>query len=169
MCKKLQKILSQESGPVWQFVKYAVVGVMATVVQTAVFYLLAATCLKCLGADDAAVRFAKLPAAEFTGNEPWWATRGSLAACATAAGFTMANIFCWLMNRRFVFKPGRHKWQAEFAMFFGAAAFATVVALSVMKVLIDIFAMMTTLAVVIEVAVSFIVNFFVRKFLIFRR
>ena len=53
-------------------------------------------------------------------------------------------------------------------MFFGAAAFATVMALAVMKTLIDCFGMMTTLAVAVEVVVSFLVNFFVRKFFIFK-
>ena len=53
-------------------------------------------------------------------------------------------------------------------MFFGAATFATVIALGVMKALIDGCGMMTTLAVFVEVAVSFLVNFFVRKFFIFK-
>ena len=37
-----------------------------------------------------------------------------------------------------------------------------------MKLLIDRFGMMTTLAVFVEIAVSFLVNFFVRKFVIFK-
>ena len=141
---------------------------MATAVQTGVFYVLASTCLKCLTPDDWAVRLLSLPSAEFTGAEPWYASRGALASLATAAGFTVANVFCWLMNRAFVFRPGKYRWHVEFAMFFGAAAFATLVALAVMKVLIDGFGMMTTLAVVIEVLVSFMVNFFVRKCFIFK-
>ena len=72
------------------------------------------------------------------------------------------------MNRAFVFRPGRYKWHTEFGMFFGAATFATVAALGVMKILIDCAGMMTTLAVIVEVVVSFFVNFFVRKFFIFK-
>lgn len=53
-------------------------------------------------------------------------------------------------------------------MFFGTATFATVAALGVMKILIDCAGMMTTLAVIVEVVVSFFVNFFVRKFFIFK-
>ena len=45
---------------------------------------------------------------------------------------------------------------------------ATVIALSLMKFLIDQFGMMTTLAVFVEIMVSFMVNFFVRKFFIFK-
>jgi putative flippase GtrA len=130
--------------------------------------LLAATCLKCLAADDVAVRLLGLPAAEFTGDEAWYSTRGSLAAAATAVGFVLANVFCWLMNRRFVFRPGKFRWHVELAMFFSASSLATVIALMVMKSMIDWFGVMTSLAVLIEVAVSFLVNFFVRKFYIFK-
>ena len=166
--RELKRILSHESGPFWQFVKYGAIGVMATIVQTVLFYLLASTCLRCLGADDWAVRYAGLPSASFTGREAWYASRGMLAAYATAVGFFVANVFCWLMNRWFVFRPGKFRWYAEFGMFFGASTLATLIALGTMKVLIDSFGMMTTFAVVVEVVVSFCVNFFIRKFYIFK-
>ena len=161
-------ILSNEAGPLAQFIKYGIVGVMATCVQTGIFYILAATCLKCLTADDWAVRLLGLPSVAFTGEEAWYASRGMLAAAATAIGFVVANVFCWLMNRWFVFKPGKFRWYVELGMFFGASTLATVIALGVMKFLIDQFGMMTTLAVVVEVVVSFLVNFFIRKFVIFK-
>ena len=164
----LRKILSHDAGPFWQFVKYGLVGVLATCVQTGVFYALAATCLKCLGPDDWAVVHLGLPSASFTGAEAWHASRGTVAAEAPAVGFVVANVFCWLMNRAFVFRPGRFRWYAEFGMFFGAATLATAIALGVMKVLIDCFGVMTTVAVAVEVVVSFLVNFFVRKFFIFK-
>ena len=83
MSNRIGKILSLDCGPFWQFVKYGVIGVAATLVQTGVFYLLAATCMRCLAGDDIAVRILGLPAAEFSGSEPWYATRGSVAAAAT--------------------------------------------------------------------------------------
>ena len=168
MIAYLKKILSHDCGPFWQFVKYGAIGVMATLVQTGVFYFLASTVIRCLTADDWAVRFVGLPPADFTGSEPWFASRGMLAAYATAVGFFLANVFCWLMNRWFVFKPGKFRWYVEFGMFFGTSTVATVIALGTMKVLIDSFGMMTTFAVVVEVVVSFLVNFFVRKFFIFK-
>ena len=159
----IRKILSHDAGPFAQFVKYGVVGVMSTCVQTGVFYLLAATCLKCLGADDWAVRYLGLPAADVSD-----AVRAVRACVAVAVGFTVSNIFCWLMNRWFVFRPGKYAWYKEFGMFFGVAACATLVALGIMDVLIKYAGMMTTLAVVVEVLVSFFINFFVRKFFIFK-
>ena len=160
----LKKTLSHDCGPFWQFVKYGAIGVMATLVQTGVFYLLATTCLKCLGSDDVAVKCLGFAAADGLTD----GVRAFRFTLATAVGFVLANVFCWLMNRWFVFRPGKFRWYVEFGMFFGASTFATLVALGTMKVLIDNFGLMTTFAVVVEVLVSFVVNFFVRKFFIFK-
>lgn len=161
--RMVRRFLSHDSGPFAQFVKYGVIGVLSTCVQMIGFYLLAATCLKCLGADDWAVRFLGLPSVEVSDG-----LRAFRAAVATAGGFTVANIFCWIMNRLFVFKPGKFRWYVEFLMFFGVAALATVVALGVQSLLIKYFGMMTTAAVIVEVVASFLMNFFVRKFVIFK-
>ena len=159
----VRHFLSHESGPFAQFVKYGVIGVLATCVQMLGFYLFAATCLKCLASDDWAVRFAGLPFVEISDG-----ARAVRAAVATAGGFVIANVFCWMMNRLFVFKPGKFRWYVEFALFFGVAALATVVALGAQSLLIRYFGMMTTAAVIVEVLVSFLMNFFIRKFVIFK-
>ena len=161
--RMMRRFLSHDSGPFAQFVKYGVIGVLSTCVQMLGFYLLAATCMKCLGSDDWAVRFLGLPSVEVSDG-----VRAFRAAIATAGGFTVANIFCWILNRLFVFKPGKFRWYVEFLMFFGVAALATVVALGVQSLLIKYFGMMTTAAVIVEVVVSFLMNFFVRKFVIFK-
>ena len=146
-----------------QLFSYGIIGVLSTIVQTGVFYTLAGTALKCLKYDDWAVQNLGLPAAIVTDS-----TRAWRFAVATAIGFTVANVFCWAMNRKFVFKPGKFGKLVEFALFFSAAAFATTVAIGTSAALINYFGLMTTLAVFIEVGVSFAVNFFIRKFFIFR-
>ena len=161
--RKIRRFLSHDSGAFAQFIKYGVIGVMSTVVQMAGFYVLAATCLRCLGPDDWAVRLLGLPSVAITDG-----VRAFRAAVATAAGFTIANIFCWLMNRLFVFRPGRFRWYVEFGLFFGVAALATVIALGVQSLLIRYAGLMTTAAVIVEVVVSFFFNFFIRKFVIFK-
>ena len=161
--QRVRRFLSHDSGAFAQFVKYGAIGVMSTCVQMVVFYVLAATALKCLGPDDWAVRFLGLPSVSVGAG-----VRAFRAAVATAIGFTVANIFCWLMNRLFVFKPGRYRWYVEFSLFFGVAALATVVALGVQSLLIKYAGLMTTAAVIVEVIVSFFFNFFIRKFIIFK-
>ena len=164
MIGRLKHILSHDSGPFWQFVKYGAIGAMATLVQTGVFYLFATTCLKCLTPDDVAVKYLGFAAASGLTD----GVRAFRFAVATSVGFVLANVFCWLMNRWFVFRPGKFRWYVELTMFFGASTVATVVALVVSSALIRWCGLMTTFAVVIEVVVSFLVNFLVRKFYIFK-
>ncbi|MCQ2393549.1 MAG: GtrA family protein [Kiritimatiellae bacterium] len=164
----IRRFLSHDAGPLAQFVKYGAIGVLTTLVQLSVFSLLAATWLKCLTPDDLAVKLLGLPSATFSGAEPWYAARWFLAAVATAVGFTISNVICWILNRTFVFRPGKFRWFVELGMFFGAAASATVIALGVQSVLIKYAGMMTSTAVVLEVVVSFVINFVVRKFFIFK-
>lgn len=146
-----------------QFVKYGTNGVIATYVQTGVFYLLASTCLLCLGPDDVAVKYLGLSAVEVSDG-----ARAFRFAVATSVGFVFSNLVCWLMNRWCVFKPGKFSWYVELGMFFAASTVATVVALGLSSALIHWAGLMTSIAVLIEIVVSFFVNFFVRKFFIFR-
>ena len=164
----VHRFLSHECGPFAQFLKYGAIGVLSTCVQMVVFYLLAATCLRCLTADDVAVRFLGLPSVSFSGTEIWWGSRWFLAAAATSIGFVAANVFCWVMNRLFVFRPGKFAWHIEFLLFFGAAAGAVFVALLVQSGLIHFAGVTTSFAAVVEVVVSFLVNFFTRRFFIFK-
>ena len=163
MFDRISKILSHDCGPFWQLVKYGVIGVAATCVQAAAFYALAATYLKCLGSDDWAVKSLGLPAVEVTD-----AVRALRFAVATALGFVVSNMFCWIMNRWFVFRAGRHSWYVELALFFAVSATAMALATVLSGVLIKRLGLMTSIAVVVEVVVSFLFNYFLRKFVIFK-
>ena len=158
-----RKFLSHDSGPFAQFVKYGAIGVASTLVQMLVFYLLASTCCRCLGPDDWAVKWFGLPSVDVP-----HVVRGFRFAVDTALGFSVANVFCWLMNRLFVFRPGKSAWYKEFALFFGAAAGAMAIATGLSWILINWAGLQTTAAVIIEVFVSFVVNFVARKFFIFK-
>jgi putative flippase GtrA len=163
MSNSIKKILSNDSGPFWQFVKYGVIGVLSTLVQTGVFYVLASTFLQCLKADDIAVRLLNLPSVEIADT-----LRAFRFSVATGVGFVIANIFCWLMNRWFVFKPGKFRWYTELLMFFSSSTMAMVLALVLSASLIKYCSLMTSMAVAVEVIVAFIVNFTIRKFFIFK-
>lgn len=158
-----RRFLSHDSGPFAQFVKYGAIGVASTLMQMLVFYLLAATCCRCLGPDDWAVKWLGLPSVDVP-----HAVRGFRFAVDTVLGFSVANVFCWLMNRLFVFRPGKFAWYREFALFFCAAAGAMALATGLSWVLINWVGLQTSAAVAIEVIVSFVVNFVARKFFIFK-
>jgi len=163
MFKAFRKILSHDCGPFWQFVKYGAIGVGATVIQTVVFYVLASTCLPCLKEDDWAVRFLSLSSAHVADSVRAWRF-----AVATAMAFVAANIPCWILNRLFVFRAGRFAWYLELLFFMAVSGVAVGLATGVSAMLINWFGMMTTLAVLVEVLVSFVFNFFIRKFIIFK-
>ncbi len=164
MCKgAISRILSHDSGPFWQFVKYGAIGVMSTVVQAAVFCILAVTCLACLQSDDPSVRLLGLPSADVTD-----AVRAARFGAATAAGFVFANVFCWFMNRWFVFRAGKFSWPVELLFFMSVSGAAMLLATGLSMLFIRWLGMTTTLAFLIEVVVSFALNFFIRKFLIFK-
>ena len=158
-----RKFLSHDSGPFAQFVKYGAIGVASTLVQMIVFYLLASTVCRCLGPEDWAVKWLGLPSVDVP-----HVVRGFRFAVDTVLGFAVANVFCWLMNRLFVFRPGKFAWYKEFALFFGAAAGAMAIATGLSWMLINWAGLQTTTAVIIEVFVSFVVNFVARKFFIFK-
>ena len=159
----LRRVLSHDCGAFWQFVKYGVIGSLATIVQTAVLYLLAATVCRCLAADDWAVVKFGLPSVDISDAE-----RSIRFVIDVAAGFMVSNIFCWLLNRAFVFRPGRFRWYVEFGMFFGSAAFAWALATGLSALLIRCTGLMTSIATVLQVVVSFAVNYAARRFFIFR-
>ena len=123
-----RRFLSNDSGPFAQFVKYGAIGVAATLVQMTVFYVLASTCCRCLGANDWAVEWFGLPSVELS---------------RLVRGF-------------------------RFWMFFGAAAGAMTLATGISWMLIHLAGLQTTIALLIEVVVSFLVNFIARKFFIFK-
>ena len=163
MYDQLRRIASHDSGFFWQFVKYGAIGVFTTAVHAAVFYALASTILGCLGNDDFAVRIFHLPASDVSDS-----VRAFRFVVATVIGFTAANVICWLLNRAFVFRAGRFRWYVELAMFFAVSGLAVVIATGLSGYLIHHCGLMTTIAVLVEVTVSFLFNYFFRKFLIFR-
>lgn len=147
----------------WQLVKYGVIGVLATLVQLTVFYSLASTLLKCLKPDDWVVKLLGMSAVEISDS-----SRGLNFAICTTIGFVISNFFCWVMNRLFVFRPGKFSWYVELALFYAASTLAAVISIALSWLSINSFGLMTTLAVFIEIVVSFLCNYFIRKFVIFK-
>lgn len=147
----------------WQLVRYGIIGVLATLVQLIAFYACATSLFACLTSKDWAVRVLGFSAAEVSDS-----ARGLNFVICTTIGFVVSNFFCWVMNRKFVFVPGKFKWYVELGMFYAASTIAAALAIGLSWLCINYFGLMTTLAVFIEIGVSFMINYFVRKCLIFK-
>ena len=152
---------------VWQIAKYGVIGVLATIVNLAVAETCAAYVWPCLTADDLFVKWGIFDLADAT-----WVVSNSVrawrAVYCNLAGFFVANVICWLLNRKFVFTPGRHVWFVEYAMFLAGSGFAIVCGSAAIWALVKFQGMQTTYSFVINVLVSVAVNFVVRKFVVFK-
>ncbi len=159
----IKKMLSHDAPPLVQFAKYAAVGVFATAVNLVVAEVCAAWLIPCLGADDILVREFGFPAAGIEKG-----ARAIRAVGCNIVGFVVANVVCWILNRAFVFRPGRHHWAVELALFFGGSALAIAIGNGVIYLLISIYGAQTTWAFVINVVVSVMINYVVRKFFVFK-
>lgn len=147
----------------WQIAKYGVIGVFATIVNVLVAELCAAYVWPCLSPDDPFVKFLGFASASVPDAE-----RASLAVLCNLVGFFVANVICWLLNRRFVFKPGRHHWFLEWMYFLAGSGFAIACGSVAIWCLVRFFGFETTYSFVVNVMVSVAVNFVVRKFFVFK-
>jgi len=151
----------------WQVVKYGIVGILATVINLVVAEICAAHVWPCLTANDLLVQWGvfDLTDATFVITD---STRAVRAVYCNFAGFFVANLVCWHLNRLFVFTPGRHRWFVEYALFLAGSGFAIACGSAAIWALVKFYGMQTTWSFVINVAVSVAVNFVVRKFFVFK-
>ena len=135
-----------------QFLKYSICGTLATGVQIGVFYLLATHVWP--AALDRAVT-----------DE----LRRDGAVYANVAAFPISNTFAYISNALWVFTGGRHRRFKEFLLFNLVSAISFGAGLVAGPQLIKWFGVSTHLAQASFVATSAAVNFFIRKFFIFRK
>jgi putative flippase GtrA len=151
----------------WQIAKYGVIGVLATIINIAVAEVFAAYVWPCLTADDLFVRWGIFDLTDAT-----WivsdSVRATRAVWCNLVGFFVANVICWLLNRKFVFTPGRHFWLVEYAIFLAGSGFAILCGSAAIWALVKYQGMQTTYTFGINVLVSVAVNFVVRKFVVFK-
>ncbi len=147
----------------WQFVKYGLIGVLATAINFVVAEVCAAYIWPCLGADDLFVRFCGFPSTAVSD-----AVRATLAVYCNLVGFFVANGVCWALNRKYVFTPGRHHWLVEYVLFLAGSGLSILCGSAVIWALVRFQGMQTTYSFGINVVVSVAVNFVVRKFFVFK-
>lgn len=150
----------------WQVFKYGLIGVLATVVNFVVAEACAVFAWPCLGLDDPLVRHGLLSVADSALVTD--AVRATRAVYCNVAGFFVANVVCYVLNRKFVFTPGRHHWTLEYLLFLAGSGFAIACGSLAIWILVRSYGMTTTYSFVINVFVSVAVNFVVRKYFVFK-
>jgi putative flippase GtrA len=156
-------LLRHDVHPVVQFIKYGIVGGMATAVHIVTFFLCGWFLLPCLTQNDIAVRLLGLTAPAVSETVRAWH-----AIYCNAIAFTLSNTVCYLLNRLFVFKPGRHHWALEFLFFFGASGVSLAIGTGIQTFLITHHGMQTTYAFGANLVSALLINFAMRKYVIFK-
>ena len=156
-------ILSPESGPALQFIKYAICGGIATVTNIAIFHLLGWRLWPCLQTRDTFVRLLHLTVPVIDD-----ALRGKNAIIANSIAFVVSNFVAYILNICFVFRSGRHHRLVEFGLFYAVSGVSFVIGTTLMGWLILQFGLMTTVAFFSNMVVALIINFAMRKFVIFK-
>lgn len=162
---RLVEFLQRKDNPFTQFVKYVFCGGTAVAIDTVVFYLLAWLVFPCMRASDPVARFL-----EYVGLEVRAATEEQLQTnylIIKAFCFIVSNSVVYLLNTLFVFEPGRHRKPVEVALFFGGSLLQFVF-IWIARLLIQA-GWEVTYSNLTMLVVGIIVNYFFRKFLVFKR
>jgi putative flippase GtrA len=159
----LRQFKGRQHGPLVQFIKYAVAGAIATVVHVCLFYFLALKVLPALNQQDVLAGVLHL---RIVATSDVMRARNSVIDNLVA--FIFSNLTAYLINIVWVFESGRHHRVLEIAFFYLVSGVSTILGSMLMGFLIGRFGVMTTLAFGANAVVSLIINYVLRKRLIFK-
>ena len=155
--------LSHDAPPFVQFVKYGLAGGLATATNVLVFFAAGFLLFPCVKPDDPLVVLFGLSAPAV---DP--ALRTLYAVLSNTIAFFVSNVVCYVVNRWFVFRPGRHHIVIEFLLFLAVSAVSFGIGTTLMGVLINQFDMHTTYAFGANILSSLAINYVMRKFFVFK-
>ena len=159
----IRQFTSKEHGPLVQFIKYGIGGGAATAVHVVIFYTMASVVFPALTADDLAVRLLGFPVAEIDD-----ALRARLTALDNFIAFLFSNFVAYIINIKWVFEDGRHSRSVECLMFFAVSGISIAVGTGIAWGLIRWFGLTTTVAFISNIVASVMINYAMRKFVIFK-
>jgi putative flippase GtrA len=158
-----RQFTGREHGPLVQFVKYGISGVIATVVHVLVFYVMASLILPALNPGDVLATRLHLPVTT-VGD----AVRARNSMADNVMAFLLSNLTAYVLNVCWVFRRGRHPWVVEIAFFYLVSGFSILVGSGLMGLLIRVYGMTTSLAFGANVVCSLLINYVLRKYAVFK-
>ena len=150
--------------PLVQFAKYGFVGALATIVNAVAVFLFAWLVFRCVTETDPVVRLLGLSVPPMADE----AARARLANEAAVCAFLIANTFCYVLNRLFVFVPGKLSVWKEFLSFTAVGALALGVGMGASYLLIRFAGAETSIGLLANLVASMAFNYILRKFFIFK-
>ena len=96
------------------------------------------------------------------------AVRAKRALVDNVIAFAFSNVTAYLINIFWVFHRGRYHWVKEFIMFTGVSGASMAIGTSIQTVLIAQFGMTTEIAFGANLVSALMINYAMRKFVIFK-
>ncbi|MCX6992944.1 MAG: hypothetical protein NT011_07355 [Kiritimatiellaeota bacterium] len=181
-----KQFAQREASPLIQFIKYAICGGGAVTVHVIAFFLLAWLVIPALNAEDVFVKLFHLACPPISD-----ALRARNAMINNALAFLLSNLVAYILNILWVFESGRcyppvdlalnklglsqrttlcacaHR-TVEVALFYAVSGISIAIGTFLMGVLINQWHFTTTVAFGAECVVAALINFALRKFMIFK-
>jgi predicted MFS family arabinose efflux permease len=158
----IYQFLGNDTGNLFQFIKYGISGCIATSTHILVFHLVAWKVFFALQVDDWFVRLFNLPIQELDDS-----TRSRNSMKGNGVAFVISNLVAYFINIYWVFVPGRYHWILEVGLFYLVSGAAVLIGSALMGFLIRRFGMLTTYAFGSNIFASLMINYAMRKFFIF--
>ena len=159
----LEQFTGREAGPLVQFIKYAIGGGIATAVHITIFHFFAWRVFPALQENDWAVTWLKLSVAPEDN-----ALRSRNSMIDNGIGFLFSNFVAYLVNIFWVFHRGKHGWLVEIGLFYLVSGVSVVIGTALMGYIIRRYGVRTTYAFICNLVMALLINFAMRKFVIFK-
>ena len=159
----LRQFKGRQHGPLVQFIKYGIAGAIATAVHVSLFYFCAVKLLPALNQGDALAGLLHLHVVVVSD-----AIRARNSVIDNVIAFMFSNLTAYLINIIWVFESGRHNRVVEIGFFYLVSGISTFIGSALMGFLIGRFGITTTVAFGANVIVSLMINFVLRKRVVFK-
>lgn len=162
----LKQFMQRESGPVVQFMKYGICGGAAVFVHFAFLYSLGTLVLPAFDINDPASSLLRKMGLPVTAIDE--VVRSRNYTIDTVISFFFSNLTAYVLNVLWVFKPGRHSRAVEVSIFYAVSGLSFAIGVGLANVLILWLHFSTTTAFVANLVCSTLINYGMRKFVIFK-
>ncbi len=158
----IEQFMGRDASPLIQFIKYGLAGGVATAAHITMFHLVAWKLFPALQEDDWFVKIFKL-----TMEEEDTKLRARNSMIDNGIAFIFSNMVAYVINIYWVFEPGRHPWYIQISLFYLVSGVSVVIGTALMGWLIRRFGMTTTYAFLANLVSALLINYAMRKFVIF--
>lgn len=158
----LRQFTGRQAHPVIQFIKYVIGGGIVTVFSMVVFALLMWKVFPALQADEFVVRFFHLQVKPM--DE---ALRARNYAFCKIIEFLLANLVGYIINRSWVFEPGRHPPHKEVLLFYAVSLISFLAGTALGAGLIAWLDAGALMAYIASLVAAVLINYAGRKYYIF--